>query len=81
MYSPHSERFSETIIFDSVLFLVLFYSIKDSVKHILHVLSNNYVVLVLAGIKFIFFIVAGMGLCFGFVLKTVLITPGCFRYC
>ena len=29
--------------------------------------------LVLAGIELIFFIVASMGLCFGFVLKTVLI--------
>jgi len=37
--------------------------------------------LVLAGIELIFFIVAGMGLCFGFVLKTVLITQGCFSYC
>ena len=32
------------------------------------------VALVLAGIEFIFFIVASMGLCFGFVLETVLIT-------
>ena len=38
-------------------------------------------VLVLAGIELIFFIVASMGLCFGFVLKTVLIIQGCFRYC
>ena len=38
-------------------------------------------VLVLAGIELIFFIVASMGLCFGFVLKTVSITQGCFRYC
>ena len=38
-------------------------------------------VLVLAGVKLIFFIVAGMGLCFGFVLETVLITQGCFHYC
>ena len=37
--------------------------------------------LVLAGIELIFFIVAGMGLRFGFVLKTVLITQGCFHYC
>ena len=37
--------------------------------------------LVLAGIELIFFIVAGMGLCFGFVLKTVLIIQACFRYC
>jgi len=27
------------------------------------------------------FIVAGMGLCFGFVLKTVLIIEGSFHYC
>jgi len=32
----------------------------------------------LAGIELIFFILAGMGLCFGFVLKTILITLGCF---
>ena len=38
-------------------------------------------VLVLAGVQLIFFIVAGMVLCFGFVLKTVLITQGCFPYC
>ena len=38
-------------------------------------------VLVLAGIELIFFIVASMGLCFGFVLETVLITQGCFSYC
>ena len=38
-------------------------------------------VLVLAGIELIFFIVAGMGLCLGFVLETVLIMQGCFRYC
>ena len=36
-------------------------------------------VLVLAGI--IFFIVASMGLCFGFVLETALIIQGCFCYC
>jgi len=38
-------------------------------------------VLVLAGIELIFFIVASMGLCFGFVLKSVLIVQGCFCYC
>ena len=37
-------------------------------------------VLVLAGIELIFFIVARMRLCFGFVLRTVLIIQGCFRY-
>ena len=38
-------------------------------------------VLALSGIELIFFIVAGMGLCFEFVLETVLIMQGCFRYC
>jgi len=37
-------------------------------------------VLVLAGIELISFTVASMGLCFGFVLKTVLIIQGCFSY-
>ena len=37
-------------------------------------------VLVLAGIELIFFTVVSMGLCFGFVLATVLITQGCFCY-
>ena len=37
--------------------------------------------LVLAGIEFIFVIVSGMGLGFGFVLETVLITKECFHYC
>ena len=37
-------------------------------------------VLVLAGIEIIF-IVANMGLCFGFVLKTALIIEGRFHYC
>ena len=37
-------------------------------------------VLVLAGIELIFFRVAGTGPWFGFVLATVLITQGCFRY-
>jgi len=36
-------------------------------------------VLVLAGL--VFFMVASMGLCFGFVLETVLIIQGCCRYC
>jgi len=35
----------------------------------------------LAGIELVFFIVASMGLCFGFVLKTVLIIPWCFSCC
>ena len=38
-------------------------------------------VLVLAGIELIFFTVAGMGLWFGFVLETVLITQECLGYC
>jgi len=36
---------------------------------------------VLAGIEFIFLIVYSMGLGFGFELKIVLITQGCFTYC
>ena len=46
-----------------------------------HIAGGEVLVLVLAGIELVFFVVAGMGLCFGFVLKTVLITQGCFRYC
>ena len=38
-------------------------------------------VLVLAGVELMFFTVASMGLCFGFVLKTVLIIQRCFSYC
>ena len=38
-------------------------------------------VLVLDGIELVFFIVASMGLCFGFVRKTVLLTQGCFSHC
>lgn len=38
-------------------------------------------VLVLAGVKLVFFTVAGMSLCFGFVLETVVIMQGCFPYC
>jgi len=37
-------------------------------------------VLVLAGIELIFFVVASMRQCFGFVLKTALIIQGCFNY-
>jgi len=37
--------------------------------------------LVLSGTELIFFIVACMVLCFGFVLKTVLITHQCSTYC
>ena len=43
--------------------------------------SSYVVVLVLAGIELIFFVVACMGLCFGFVLQTVLMIQGCFSYC
>jgi len=39
------------------------------------------VTLVLAGIELIFFMVAHMVLCFGFVTKTVFITHQCFSYC
>ena len=42
------------------------------------VLTN---MLVLSGTELIFFLVASMGLCFGFVLKTVFIIQGCFSYC
>lgn len=38
-------------------------------------------VLVLARIGLIFFIVAGMGLCFGFLLETALLIQGCSSYC
>jgi len=39
-------------------------------------------VLVLAGSEIFSFTVASMGLCFGYVLKTVLvIIQGCFSYC
>jgi len=38
-------------------------------------------VLILAGVQLIFFIGAGMGLRFGFVLKTVLVTQGRFSCC
>ena len=37
--------------------------------------------LVLARIELICLIIASMGLCFGFVLETVLIIQGCFHYC
>lgn len=39
------------------------------------------IVLILACIQLIFFIVASVGLCFGFMLKTLLITQSCFSYC
>jgi len=43
--------------------------------------SCLHTVLVLGGLQLIFFIAASMRLCFGFLLKTVLIVQGCFRYC
>jgi len=39
------------------------------------------IVLVLAGVELIFFVVAGTGLYFGFVLETVWITAGCLSDC
>lgn len=39
------------------------------------------VVLALAGMKFIFSTVSGVGLCFRFVLRTVLMIQRCFGYC
>jgi len=38
-------------------------------------------VLVLAGVELIFFVVARMVLCLGFVLGTALVTQGWFSYC
>ena len=37
-------------------------------------------VLILAGVELNVFFVASMGLCFGFMLETVLIIQGCFCY-
>jgi len=34
-----------------------------------------------SGIELDFFLVSSKGICFGFVLKTLLITQGCFSYC
>lgn len=31
--------------------------------------------------RVIFSIIAGTGLCFGFVMESALISPGCFHYC
>jgi len=44
-------------------------------------MQDQVCVVVLAGIELIFFVVAGMGLCFGSSLKTMLISQGCFSYC
>ena len=46
-----------------------------------NIVSPSDCELVLAGIEFIFTIVASMGLWFGFVLKTVLTMQRCFGYC
>jgi len=39
------------------------------------------IVLVSAGIELIFFLVVGIVLCFGFGVKIMLITQGCFSCC
>lgn len=36
---------------------------------------------VFARVEFIFFIISCMGLCFRFVLETVLMAQACFPYC
>lgn len=43
--------------------------------------NHGIVVWVLAGVDLIFFIVTSTGLCFGSVLKAVLITQGWFWHC
>jgi len=43
--------------------------------------TDKRTVLVWAGIELNLFVVTSMGLCFGFVLKMVLIIQGCFSYC
>lgn len=43
-------------------------------------LCKRCTVLALAGIALMFFTVAAMGLSFGYVLKTVLVTQRCFHY-
>jgi len=50
----------------------------------INIQKPNYVglgALVLAQVELIFFIVASVRLCFGFVLNAVLIIQGCFHYC
>ena len=66
--------------FTTALHMSYQYRIKGPWANIL-VNSSLKIYVVLAGIELIFFIVASMGLCFGFVQRTVLITQGCFRYC
>jgi len=49
-----------------------------------HLCTCNYffsILLVLAGMELNLFVVASMGLCFGFILNTVLVTQGCFGCC
>lgn len=55
--------------------------LQDSTADYSHKAIMSVCALVLIGIELIFSIVHCMGLCFGFVLKTVLITHRCFRYC
>ena len=43
--------------------------------------EGRFFALDMAGVEIIFFIAACMVLCFGFVMKTVSITEGCFGYC
>ena len=54
---------------------------KTKDRHRTHWKVGCNTVLVLGGIEIIFFTAASMGLCFGFVLETVLITQGCFSSC
>lgn len=42
---------------------------------------NNGIVLVLSGDRVNFLHRVSMGLCFGFLLETMLMTQGCFHYC
>jgi len=55
-----------------------FFLTKEDLVYVAPISYTN--VLVLDGVELIFFIVASMRLCFGFVLKRVLITQGCFCY-
>ena len=57
------------------------FQVKHILIHLPETIFSFNNVLVWAEVEFIFFIVATMGLCFGFVLRTVLITQGCFCYC
>ena len=59
--------------------LTIVWMISSSTCHLF--IQMKGIVLVLAGIELIFFTVASMELCFGFLLKTVLIILGCFSYC